>query len=416
MAGFMTDPRQAVRRPVAGPHPQHPPVAAAGVPRRARRARRARRRREGHRLHGARRHGRGRRRADPGPGGRSPVLAGRHRRVAARADQGGRARALPGRDPASSSRGAACREGAAVRLRQDRHRRPGARACTSSAGSWCRAAAPRRRSPRPGCRSPTSPSSPASPAILGHRVVTLHPKVHGGLLADLDDPEHRGRPGARTASSRSTSSSSNLYPFVERPGDRADRHRRPGDGARRGQEPRPRRRRRRSRATTTPVLDELRATGALSARDAPAPGPQGVRPHRRLRRGDRRRGSTTATTGRRSAAAPRCTSPSSRVQELRYGENPHQAGARYRVDGDAQLVGRRRAARRQGAVVPQPLRRRGRVAARPPARRRPGRGDRQARQPVRRRRRRRHHRRVRRGPRVRPGLGVRRHRRRSTGR
>lgn len=29
------------------------------------------------------------------------------------------------------------------------------------------------------------------PAILGHRVVTLHPKVHGGILADRGDPEHR---------------------------------------------------------------------------------------------------------------------------------------------------------------------------------------------------------------------------------
>jgi phosphoribosylaminoimidazolecarboxamide formyltransferase/IMP cyclohydrolase len=29
------------------------------------------------------------------------------------------------------------------------------------------------------------------PAMLGHRVVTLHPKVHGGILADRDDPEHR---------------------------------------------------------------------------------------------------------------------------------------------------------------------------------------------------------------------------------
>ena len=29
------------------------------------------------------------------------------------------------------------------------------------------------------------------PAILGHRVVTLHPKVHCGILADRDDPEHR---------------------------------------------------------------------------------------------------------------------------------------------------------------------------------------------------------------------------------
>ncbi len=29
------------------------------------------------------------------------------------------------------------------------------------------------------------------PAILGHRVVTLHPKVHGGILADRTDPSHR---------------------------------------------------------------------------------------------------------------------------------------------------------------------------------------------------------------------------------
>ena len=29
------------------------------------------------------------------------------------------------------------------------------------------------------------------PAILGHRVVTVHPKVHGGILADIADPEHR---------------------------------------------------------------------------------------------------------------------------------------------------------------------------------------------------------------------------------
>ncbi|MFW6065228.1 MAG: bifunctional phosphoribosylaminoimidazolecarboxamide formyltransferase/IMP cyclohydrolase [Planctomycetota bacterium] len=28
------------------------------------------------------------------------------------------------------------------------------------------------------------------PQMLGHRVVTLHPKVHGAILADRDDPEH----------------------------------------------------------------------------------------------------------------------------------------------------------------------------------------------------------------------------------
>ena len=29
-----------------------------------------------------------------------------------------------------------------------------------------------------------------SPEILGHRVVTLHPKLHGGLLADRTNPDH----------------------------------------------------------------------------------------------------------------------------------------------------------------------------------------------------------------------------------
>jgi len=28
------------------------------------------------------------------------------------------------------------------------------------------------------------------PAILGHRVVTLHPKVHGGILADRTQADH----------------------------------------------------------------------------------------------------------------------------------------------------------------------------------------------------------------------------------
>ena len=30
-----------------------------------------------------------------------------------------------------------------------------------------------------------------SPIMLGHRVVTLHPRIHGGILADRDDAEHR---------------------------------------------------------------------------------------------------------------------------------------------------------------------------------------------------------------------------------
>ncbi len=30
-----------------------------------------------------------------------------------------------------------------------------------------------------------------TPAILGHRVMTLHPKIHGGILADPTDPAHQ---------------------------------------------------------------------------------------------------------------------------------------------------------------------------------------------------------------------------------
>ena len=65
------------------------------------------------------------------------------------------------------------------------------RACTTSAGSRVQ-----RRNGRGDRRAPALPVTDVAeltgvPAILGHRVVTLHPKVHGGLLADLDEPEHR---------------------------------------------------------------------------------------------------------------------------------------------------------------------------------------------------------------------------------
>lgn len=54
------------------------------------------------------------------------------------------------------------------------------------------------------------------PAILGHRVVTLHPKVHGGILADVADPEHRAdleRHGIDPISLVVV----NLYPFSSNP-------------------------------------------------------------------------------------------------------------------------------------------------------------------------------------------------------
>ena len=198
------------------------------------------------------------------------------------------------------------------------------------------------------------------PAILGHRVVTLHPTVHGGLLADLDDPEHRAdlaelgiEPIALVVV--------NLYPFADAARHRADRRRWAGHGPGRGQEPRPRRRRGRSGATTSRCSTSCAAAGALSAatrrrlarRRSPAPRPTTRRSSAGWR--PRSRATPPARSAATAAAAARDDAPRAGAgagAALR--REPAPAGARYRVAGAPQLVGRRRAARRQGAVVPQP--------------------------------------------------------------
>ena len=54
-----------------------------------------------------------------------------------------------------------------------------------------------------------------SPEILGGRVKTLHPKIHGGILADRDNPDH-----VRTLDEQATHPIDfvvvNLYPFEEK--------------------------------------------------------------------------------------------------------------------------------------------------------------------------------------------------------
>ena len=55
------------------------------------------------------------------------------------------------------------------------------------------------------------------PAILDHRVVTLHPTVHGGILADPTKPEHRADMDAYGISPISLVVA-NLYPFGSQPG------------------------------------------------------------------------------------------------------------------------------------------------------------------------------------------------------
>ena len=189
------------------------------------------------------------------------------------------------------------------------------------------------------------------PAILGHRVVTLHPKVHGGILADRSNPEHRAdmeQYGIEPIDLVVV----NLYPFGSDP-DRSSTVGTVGDvidiggpammraaaknHAHVGVRRRP--------ADYAPVLDELRA-------------------ERRARRDDPRRLARNAFAhtaaydaaivawfddGRATTTplpADAATSRSSRPRSLRYGENPHQRGARYRRMRRAQLVGRRRAALR----------------------------------------------------------------------
>jgi phosphoribosylaminoimidazolecarboxamide formyltransferase/IMP cyclohydrolase len=176
------------------------------------------------------------------------------------------------------------------------------------------------------------------PAILGHRVVTLHPKVHGGILADPDDPDHQ-RDLEEYGIEPISLVVVNLYPFDQDPGVElidiggpamvraaAKNHAHvgvvvdPGDYG--------------------PVLAELRTAGRLSeptrrrlARTAFArtagydaeivawldrTGPQAE---------------DAAGTEAEAALPPTMRLDLERAQPLRYGENPHQVAARYRYPG-----------------------------------------------------------------------------------
>ena len=174
------------------------------------------------------------------------------------------------------------------------------------------------------------------PPMLGHRVVTLHPLVHGAILADPNDPAHAAdieqfdiKPFDLVIA--------NLYPFGSDPS--AFQH---GGGTMEDVidigGPAMTRAAAKNHACVGIVVDptdyptviaELRADGALSAA---------------TRRAFARK--AFATTAAYDAAVvawfdsdseetlpPTLHLALERVQDLRYGENPHQQGARYKTMG-----------------------------------------------------------------------------------
>jgi phosphoribosylaminoimidazolecarboxamide formyltransferase/IMP cyclohydrolase len=171
------------------------------------------------------------------------------------------------------------------------------------------------------------------PEMLGHRVVTLHPAIHGGILADRRDPSHV-EDMATYGVTAIDLVAVNLYPFSSEPSIELIDIGGPAmvRGAAKNHE--------QVTVLVDPsdyevVLTELRSNGEVSA---------GTR--RRLARdafahtaaydaaivswfdeGDAGAG------GSAKGLPPTLHLSATRSQELRYGENPHQVGARYSLPG-----------------------------------------------------------------------------------
>ncbi len=174
------------------------------------------------------------------------------------------------------------------------------------------------------------------PAILGHRVVTLHPKVHGGILADRRNPDHQADMVAYGIDPIDLVVS-NLYPFGSSTADFEH-------GATRAEElidiGGPAMIRAAAKnfkdvgVVTEPadyrvVVDELKAGGVLSD------GTKRSLARKAFAHTAAYDGSIVAWFDERSEEPlpPTLHLSLERVQELRYGENPHQTGARYRTMG-----------------------------------------------------------------------------------
>ena len=169
------------------------------------------------------------------------------------------------------------------------------------------------------------------PAILGHRVVTLHPSIHGALLADTDNAEHITDMHTHNIEPIALAAI-NLYPFSSNPsielidvGGPAMVRAAAKNYAH-------------VAVVTEPtqydtIIDAIRTSGS-------------VPPALRQQLAAQAFATTaaydaqvaqwfaTATDTTSSELPQRITLNLVREQTLRYGENPHQRGARYTVDGE----------------------------------------------------------------------------------
>ena len=195
-----------------------------------------------------------------------------------------------------------------------------------------------------------------SPAMLGHRVVTLHPRIHGGILADRDDPSHRADLEANGIDPIDLVVA-NLYPFEASPGistidiggptmvrAAAKNHAHVAVVV--------------DPADYEPVLAEIRSDGQLSAATRRS---LARRAFAQIAAYDRAIADWFDATSSPSAPLDEAEAPTGRLtavqtrkpeqaesgaalpdvirldleqaETLRYGENPHQHGARYRARG-----------------------------------------------------------------------------------
>ena len=195
-----------------------------------------------------------------------------------------------------------------------------------------------------------------SPTMLGHRVVTLHPRIHGGILADRDDPAHRADLEANGIDPIDLVVV-NLYPFEASPGidtidiggptmlrAAAKNHAHVGVVV--------------DPEDYQPVLGELRSDGRLSAAarrrlarkafahsaayesaiagwlDATADAFAESPSLDEAAAAAGQPGAKSAEPGPAESILPQVIRLElDRVEVLRYGENPHQQGARYRPRG-----------------------------------------------------------------------------------